>query len=345
LHLISPRYAFISAYLRGKESRGIGALHLDGMLQKSTLRDALEVIRNTDVGDYLSKKRTKTFKEIDHCLWRYLGDDLKRIKQLNPPFDILLLTDQYLRKYDVLNIKIALRSVFMEKKAPMVPLGLMDHLGLLEELSIAKSIDEIAHVLLKCDLGDYASSLRNIHGKDGASRLQSETDLDRLYYRSMVSAMTCMDDGGLLTQALGIMIDLTNLQAVFRSVIGEKGFSGEFVMEGGHRLSVGAIKEFLSLKLSEIVRRLEHTEYDPCAQEIYKNYEMGKNITIVEKAIEKHKFQLLREILLPRVLSPTNLLWHLILKETEIRNVRLLLKTLADGMSTSEIKDYLVIGP
>jgi vacuolar-type H+-ATPase subunit C/Vma6 len=66
---------------------------------------------------------------------------------------------------------------------------------------------------------------------------------------------------------------------------------------------------------------------------------------LVDKVIEKHKFRLLREILFPRILSPTNLLWHLILKETEIRNVRLILKALSDGMPTSEIKDYLVIGP
>jgi vacuolar-type H+-ATPase subunit C/Vma6 len=293
----------------------------------------------------LSKRTMKTFKEVDHRLWRYLGDDLERIKQFNPPFDILLLTNQYLRKYDVLNIKIALRRVFMEKTAPMVPLGLMNRIGLLEELSNGKNIDEIAQVLLRCDLGDYAFSLKNIQGKDSRSRLQGETDLDRLYYRSMVSAMRRMDDGGLLTQALGVMIDLTNLQAVFRSVIGEKDFSGEFVMEGGHNLSVGAIKELLSLKLSEIVKRLEHTEYDLCAQEIYKNYEAEKNITLVDKVIEKHKFRLLREILFPRILSPTNLLWHLMLKETEIRNVRLILKALSDGVPTSEIKDYLVIGP
>jgi vacuolar-type H+-ATPase subunit C/Vma6 len=315
------------------------------MLQKSTLQDSLEVIKNTELGDYLAKRKIKTFKEIDHSLWRYLGDCMERLKQLNPPVDIFLLTDQYLRKYDVLNIKIALRGIFMEKTAPMVPLGLLDHLGLLEELSIAKSIDEIAHVLLRGDLGDYAFILKNIQGKDGRSRLQGETDLDRLYYRNMVRAMRRMDDGGLLTQAFGIMIDLTNLQAVFRSVIGEKDFSGEFVMEGGHRLSVGAIQELLSLKLAEIVKRLEHTEYDPCAREIYKNYERGEKITVVEEAIEKHKFRLLREILFPRILSPANLLWHLILKETEIRNVRLILKALSDGMSTSEIKDYLVMGP
>jgi vacuolar-type H+-ATPase subunit C/Vma6 len=315
------------------------------MLQKSTLQEALEVIRDTELGDYLTKKRTKTFKEIDRCLWRYLGDCMKRLKQVSPPFDILLLADQYLRKYDVLNIKIALRGIFTKKPASMVPLGLMDHWGVLEELSMAKSIDEIAHVLLKCDLGDYAFSLRNIQGGDAGSTRQAEADLDRLYYRSMVSAMKRMDDGRLLTQALGVTIDLMNLQAVFRSVIGEKDFSAEFVMEGGHMLSVGAIKELLSLKLSEIVRRLEHTEYDRCAQEIYKNCEVGGNVTIVEEAIEKQKFRLLREILLPRILSPTTLLWHLILKETEIRNVRLILKALADGMSAAEIKNYLVMGP
>jgi vacuolar-type H+-ATPase subunit C/Vma6 len=315
------------------------------MLQKLTLQDALEVIRDTDVGDYLSERATKTFEEVDHHLWRYLGDDLERIKKLRPPFDILLLTDQYVRKYDVLNIKIAVRRVLMEKTAPMVPLGFMNHLGLLEELSNGKSIDEIAQVLLRCDLGEYAFSLKNIQGKDGRSRLQAETDLDRFYYRSMVSAMTRMDDGGLLTQALGVMIDMTNLQAVFRSVIGEKDFLEEFVIEGGHRLSVGEIQELLSLKMTEIVKRLEHTEYDLCAQEIYKNYEAEEDITLVDKVIEKHKFRLLREILSPKILSPTNLLWHFILKEMEIRNVRLILKALADGMSTSEIKDYLVIGP
>jgi vacuolar-type H+-ATPase subunit C/Vma6 len=315
------------------------------MLQKSSLQDGLEVIRNTDVGDYLAKRTTKTFKEVDHCLWRYLGDDLERIKHFRPPSDILLLTDQYLRKYDVLNIKIALRRTFTKKTASMVPLGLMDRLGLLEELSNGESIDEIAQVLLRCDLGDYAFSLRNIQGKDSRSRLQGELDLDRLYYRDMVRAVKRVDDGGLLTQALGVTIDLANLQAIFRSVIGGKDFSGEFVIEGGHRLSVGAIREFLSLKLTEIVKRLEHTEYDPCAQEIFKHYETGEDITVVEEAIEKHKFRLLKEILLPRILSPANLLWYLILKETEIRNVRLTLKALADGMSPLEIKDYLVVGP
>jgi V/A-type H+-transporting ATPase subunit C len=313
------------------------------MLQKSTVQEALEVIRNTELGDYLAKKRIKTFKEIDQCLWRYLGDWMKRLKQLNLPFGILLLADQYVKKYDVLNIKIALRRIFTKKTAPMVPLGLMDHSGLLEELSIAKNIDEIAHVLLKCDLGDYAFSLGNIQAGDGESRLQAETDLDRLYYRNMITSMKRLDDGGLLTQAWGVMIDLTNLDAVFRSTLGEKDFSVEFVMEGGHMLSVGVIKELVSLKLSEIVRRLEHTEYAPCAQEIYKNYEMGENITIIEEAIEKHRFRLLKEILSPRILSSTNLLWHLILKETEIRNVRLILKALANGMPASETKNYLVM--
>jgi vacuolar-type H+-ATPase subunit C/Vma6 len=345
LYLISPRYAFTSAYLKGKESRSIGAHHLDEMLQKSTLQDALEVIRNTDVGDYLSKRTTNTFKEADYHLWRYLGDELEQIKQLRPPFDILLLAVQYLRKYDVLNIKIALRGVLMKKTASMVPLGLMEHLELLEELSIAKSIDEIAHVLLRCDLGEYVFILKNIQGKDGRSILQAETDLDRFYYRSIASAMRRMDDGGLLTQALGVMIDMTNLQAVFRSVIGGKDFPGEFMIDGGHMLSVGEIKELLSLKLTEIVKRLEHTEYAPSAQEICKNCEAEENIILVDKVIEKHKFRLLREILSSKILSPTNLLWHLILKEMEIRNVRLILKALADGMSTSEIKDYLVVGP
>ncbi|GAI83404.1 unnamed protein product [marine sediment metagenome] len=45
----------------------------------------------------------------------------------------------------------------------------------------------------------------------------------------------------------------------------------------------------------------------------------------------------------PRVLSPLVMAWYLILKEFEMRNLRLILKSLADGIPIEEIKEYLVL--
>ena len=344
MNLISTRYAFTSAYLKGEESRCVSADHIEGMLQKTAMQGALEVIENTDIGDYLREQPIKTFDEADEHLWKYLGECLKRLERFKPPSEIIRLADAYIKKYDILNIKIAIRMVLMEKPAPMALLGAIYDQGYLEKLLSIKSVDEIAEIIVICNLGDYASIIKDIKENDVRSIFEAEIRLDRMYYESLLSALKRIDDGHLVTKAVGIIIDLANLQIVFRSLLGEKeSMVTEFVLEGGYVLLANTIREFLSLKMNEITGRLEHTEYYRLTQEISKDFEKDGNITIIDKLIDRLKFQLLKDLLSPRVLSSSNMLWYLILKEWEIRNVRLILKTLADDIPPSEIKDYLVV--
>jgi len=45
VNLISPRYAFISAYLKGEEARSITSGHIGEIVQRSAnMQDALEII-------------------------------------------------------------------------------------------------------------------------------------------------------------------------------------------------------------------------------------------------------------------------------------------------------------
>lgn len=344
MNLISTRYAFTTAYLKGEESRCVSADHIEGMLQKSTMQGALEVIENTDIGDYLREQPIKTFDETDQYLGKYLGECLKRLERFKPPSEIIRLADAYIEKYDILNVKIAIRTVLMEKPAPMALLGAIYNQGYLEKLLSVKSVDEIAEIIVICNLGDYASIIKDIKEKEIVSTFEAEIKLDRMYYENMLGQLGNMNDGCLVTRALGIIIDLTNLQIVFRSVLGGREFiATEFVLDGGYMLLGNTIREFLSSKMNEITGKLEHTEYDQLAQEVSKNYEKDRNITIIDTLIEKHKIKSLKESLSPRVLSPSNMLWYLILKEQEIRNVRLILKAFTDGIPLSEIEDYLVI--
>jgi len=160
----------------------------------------------------------------------------------------------------------------------------------------------------------------------------------------MLSTMRKMEEGLLLVRGLGIIIDLINLQIIFRSVIEDIGLAAaEFVLDGGYMLSREAIKGLLSLKLSEIIASLEHTEYHEAAEELSRAYERDSTVTAVDQVIEKHKFRLVKELLSPRVLSPLIMAWYLIVKEFEIRDLRLVFKALIDGIAPAEIKDYLVI--
>lgn len=346
MNLISTRYAFTSAYLKGEEARSVVSDHIDDIIHRSkTVNDILDVIRDTDIGDYLSESAAggmKTFTEFDDLLWRYLGDCLERFLRFSLPSDFIDIIDAYSTKYDILNIKTVLRGTLAEETALLVPIGDIDKQGYLEELSKAKSTVEIAEVLVKADLGDYASIVNEIKEKDRRSIFEAELKLDSVYYQTMLNVLKHINDGPILVKAFGIMIDLGNIQIAFRSAISGRFTVREFVSEGGYMLSGSILEELLSLKMSEIPGKLEKTEYYQMAQEIVKNFEKERDISVIDRTIEKYKVRLLSELLSPRALSPCNLFWYLLVKEFEIRNMRLIIKTLMDGIPSSEVQDYVV---
>ena len=186
--------------------------------------------------------------------------------------------------------------------------------------------------------------INDIKDIDRRSLIGGETRLDDRYYGQLQHAMAKMIDGNILNTAVTTLIDTTNLALLFRSALKETTDSlGDFFLGGGQVFSEAALREMSTMKPLEIISRLEETDYALFAQDMVKLYEKTGMIDAVDRIIEKQKFRLLQELLSPRVLSPCNLFWYLILKEYEIRNLRLLLKATFDGVSPSETRDYLVM--
>jgi len=343
--VLNPRYAFISAFLKGEESRTVTSEYIDKMTATSNLQDALAIIRETDVGSYLEGLPVKTFDDLDQCLWSYLAQRIQYVESFKfLPKDIWKLSRAYVVKYDVANIKAALQSIVLGKKASMIPIGIIHSNGLLDELSQAENVDGIIELLTKCKLGDYIPALEQHKIDKGAkSKLLVEAKLDAEYYKNMLNMARRIKNGSVLSQAFGLIIDLVNLQIAMRAIIEGIGTDAtDFIIAGGYRITDKAIKELLTLKITDIAARLDDAQYQDIANEVSTNYDKTKSITAVDEIIDKHKFRMLKEMLSPRVLSPLVMAWYLILKEAEIRNLRLVLKSIVDGVPVQEIKNYLV---
>jgi V/A-type H+-transporting ATPase subunit C len=344
--VLGPKYAFISACLKGEEPKTVTSEHIDKMMTAPNLQDALATIRETDVGSYLEELPVRTFDYLDECLWDYLAQRIRYVESFKfLPKEIPKISRAYVVKYDISNIKAALRGISGGKKSSMIPVGIIHDTTLLEELSNAENVDGIIQILIQCKLADYVPALEQYKtDKSAKSKLLVEANLDSEYYKSILNMARQIKDGTFLTQAFGLVIDLTNLQIALRAII--KGIgpdASEFVIAGGYRITDKAIRELLSLKITDIPARLEDTQYQDIANEVSAHYDKTKSITAVDEIIDKHKFQMLKETLSPRVLSPLVVAWYLILKEVEIRNLRLVLKTIVDGVPVQEIKDYLVL--
>lgn len=341
--MTSAKYAFVSAYLKGAEAKILTSEHINRMSKTPSLQDVLEAVKDTDIGGYLEEAVIKTFDDADKYLWRYFGERLERLKGLKlVPADILKVLDAYIVKYDVLNIKASLQGIPTGKKANMIPVGVIHGHGLLDELSGAENVDAIKKVLVESKLGAYASVLEE-YTEGTKSKFLGEARLDRAYYANLLNMAKSIQDGFLLAKAFSIMIDMANLQLINRAIIeGIGSEADEFVISDGYMISDTVAKDLISHKLADIPGALGGTQYQGIAEEVVASYSRTKSVTAVEEVIDKHKFRLLREMLSPRVLTPLVVAWYLIVKESEIRNLRLVLKATFDNIPVEEIKDYLV---
>lgn len=344
--MLDTKHAFISAYLKGQESKVMTAAHIDRMCHASSIQDALAVITATDIGGYLQEVPLNTFGDLDEYLWRYLSAYIARIEAFKLlPGDLLEISKAYIAKYDVSNIKTALRGIMAGKKANMIPLGLIHNHGLLGELSSAGSIGDIIELLTRCGLGDYASVLKEYRiDEDANSRLLAEAKLDGEYYKNLLNITRGVRDGLILGRAFGLIIDLTNLQIASRAVIEDLGQgAAERIIAGGYMLSAEVIRGLSPLKLSDMPGKMGSSPYRKVVEEISASYHRTQSVTSVEEIIDKYKFSLVKEILSPRILSPLVIAWHIILKELEIQNLRLILKAMLDNIPPEEVRQYLVL--
>jgi len=346
--LISTGYAFTSAYLKGEEARLITSEHVGRISNAPSIQGVLEIIKDTDIGSYLREVALISFDDIDQCLWDYFSYCLERLEWFKMlPADLLKILRAYIAKYDVSNVKAALWRVARGKKVSMIPVGTLHDCGLLDRLANAENLADIIESLDRCKLRNYADILREEEQRlsQGARfRLQVDARLDNEYYRNMLNIAKASAESLMFSKALGIIIDLTNLQVISRAIIEGLGpDAAEYTIGGGRMLSVEIIGELLSLKLSDMPQRLDDVQYLDVAREILAGYDATKSITAVVETVEAHKFRLLREILAPRVLSPLMIIYYLVLKEAEIRNLRLILKAMLDGIPLVETSKYLVL--
>lgn len=343
--MLDTRYPFLSAYFKGEEARLVTSDHIDRISKVSSIRDVFGIIKETDIGGYLDGELIETFDSLDEHLWRYLSECLQRIEWFKPvPADILKILKAYTVKYDVLNIKAAVQGISSGRQARRIPIGVIHDHGLLDQLFGAENVDDIIELLSKCQLGNYAAILEESKLDQGVKPgFLAEAGLDGEYYQNLLKITENIMDGEILAKVFGIIIDLKNLQVALRAIITGRGpDAAKDIIDGGYVLSGEAVKALLPLKLSDIPGRVEYL-YQDMAEEIVSSYDRTKSVTIVGEIIEKCKFQLIKEILSPRVLSPLMIAWFLILKETEIRNLRLTLKAMFDNIPVAEIRNYLVL--
>ena len=320
--------------------------HLNSILKVENIQEFIDSIRDTDIGSYLEGLEINTFDDTDEQLWKYLDNCLTRIKWFqNAPKGARELLQAYVYRYDILNIKTALQNIISGEKTEGIPAGTIYNAGLLYDLTNAESLDDVINVLSNAKMGEYVNVLEGYRLEEGFRReVLTDTGMEDVYYKNLIGISGKLKDGDVLSKVFQTSLDMTNLQIVLRTVVNESGSnaSGQTI-SGGYLLSDELVKDLLSIKLQDIPVRIDFPLYRTAIEGIIEEYEKDGNISIINESLDKLKFSILKEILSPKIMSPAVIIWYVVSKEIEIRNLRLILKAVMDNIQLEEIRNYLVM--
>ncbi len=335
------KYAYITGRVRAMKTKLVPAEMYARMMNMdmSEIARYLEETQYKDEIDALSKDYSGV-ELIEHATFANLAKTFRKLEEVSidePSFLIL----EYLRRWDVWNIKTLLRGKFYgatdtEITKHLVPAGELSA-ERLDELAKKESITDIISAF---DGTDYSSALAQYDGKNLASL---ENALDKLYYFRMERAVggTLSVGGGLLLKYVRREVDIRNLITLFR--MNKAGVDAAVTLENlipGGKLH-GELSRMAGQPFGEFLRGLEGYPFWSSISDI-----ASVDLDAVSRVEARLKAYLIRYAWALSNYHPLSILpvlGYMVSKETEVSNIRKIVRGKEAGLPAELIEEQVVV--
>ncbi|MDD1736830.1 MAG: V-type ATP synthase subunit C, partial [Methanothrix sp.] len=333
------KYAYITGRVRAMKTKLIPGDMYPRMMSMDTSEIAryLEETQYKDEIDALSKEYSGV-ELIEHATFANLARTFKKLEEVSidePSFLIL----EYLRRWDVWNIKTLLRGKFSgaadtDIVKHLVPAGELSA-EYLDELAKKESINDIISAF---DGTDYSTALAQYDGKNLASL---ENALDKLYYFRMERAVggTLSVGGGLLLKYVRREIDIRNLITLFR--MNKAGVDAAVILENlipGGKLH-GELSRMAGQPFGEFLRGLEGYPFWSSISDIA-TVDLDA-VSRVEARLRAYLIRYAWALSNYHPLSILPVLGYMVSKETEVSNIRKIVRGKEAGLPAELIEEQV----
>ncbi|MDF0590584.1 V-type ATP synthase subunit C [Candidatus Methanocrinis natronophilus] len=333
------KYAYITGRVRAMKTKLIP----HEMYQRMLGMDIPEITRYLEETQYkeeidLMAKDHSGAELVEYATFANLAKTYKKLLRVSidePEFLIL----EYLRRWDIWNIKTILRGKFYgasdeEIMKYLVPAGELD-LEFLEGLAKKERIEEVVQAF---DGTDYYEALTQY---DGEMLSSVENALDKLYYFRMERAVggTLSVGGGLLLKYVRKEIDVKNLVTLFR--MNKAGIEAAVIQD--NLLAGGKLHEEFSRmagqSYNEFVRGLEGYPFWGAISDVVAE---GGSVSRIEARLRAYLVRYAWALSNYHPLSILPVLGYIVSKETEVSNIRKIVRGKEAGLSAELIEEQVV---
>ncbi|WP_370572784.1 V-type ATP synthase subunit C [Methanomethylovorans sp.] len=279
---------------------------------------------------------------IEHALNRNLAVTFTKLISISEG-ELNFLISEYLKKYDIWNIKTILRGKYCGASTDdileaVVAAGRLSY-TFTSELAAKSTYEDVITSLLT---SEYSLILKEYDGKNLS---EIENRLDKKYYDDLFQAIgnPKSKDQKLFSKFIRTDIDLKNLVTLFR--LKKYGLTdpsmADLLIEGGLKLKIQEMERMLSLSFEDFLVELENTPYweeisDCCGPKM-------DSLIYVETRLRKLRLKSAASFSHVYPLSIVPIMDYVLSKENEVSNLRMIVRGKAVGLSDEEIKNQLVI--
>lgn len=333
------KYAYITGRVRAMKTKLIP----HEMYQRMLGMDIPEITRYLEETQYKDEidsmaKDHSGAELVEYATFANLAKTYRKLLRVSidePEFLIL----EYLRRWDIWNIKTILRGKFYgasdeEIMKYLVPAGELDQ-EFLEGLAKKEKIEEVIQAF---DGTDYYEALTQY---DGHMLSSVENALDKLYYFRMERAVggTLSVGGGLLLKYVRKEIDVKNLVTLFR--MNKAGIEASVIQE--NLLPGGKLHEDLSRmagqSYNEFVRGLEGYPFWSAISDVVTD---GGSVSRIEARLRAYLVRYAWALSNYHPLSILPVLGYIVSKDTEVSNIRKIVRGKEAGLSAELIEEQVV---
>lgn len=321
-------YAYATARVRAVEIRLLDAQRLERLLEAPTVSDGLKLLAEARYADGV---------ETSDLGWERLLD-AEGVRVIDFLADVMPypeVLDVFRLQTDYLQAKRLLKALYQGKDPGMVR-GIP---GTVRMDTLARAIKDHKPYDLPEPLAQAVFHAMDVFGKSADPR-DIDLSLDQAAFAHM-AGMAAEIGHPFLSECVALLTDMTNIRIFVRGrLIGEStDFMRKTLLEGG-RIETKRFLDMADKSIEALLESIRFTWFGETAVEGYEGVKSGRGISFLERKLEDRYMQHVRKAKYVAMgIEP--MVGYLLAKETEIRNVRIILTGKVNGLPVEEIREKL----
>lgn len=315
--------------LRVLETRLLDRIKLDRMIDSATADQAIKVLVDSNYGGQANLQRPEDYELL-------LKEELNKLYNLMyeiSPEKILI--DLMVVRYDYHNIKVLLKAKALKKELDYLLTAVVTvPIATLKESIISENYKQLPPLMME--------AIEKVEENFSKSQDPQEIDmiLDKYLYKDMVEKGVSLSDPYVI-EYLKIMIDFINIKTFIRIKKQNKDrrFLEEVLIPGG-KIEEGLFYTLLNEPIENLGIKLSYTDYQGILKEGLEEYAKTKKINLLEKEMDNF---LMNYIKRGKYVSfgVEPLFSYMFAKETEIKNVRIIMVGKMNNITSAVIRERL----